>query len=391
MECAAFFSARRFLMMTPLRRLFPAIPVCLALLAVCSPPALDQTPNATPPSADASAVTMAVTVFDKHGDLVPNLSKSDFTLTEDGRPQAIQSFGSATTLPLTLGLVIDTETVQGGTLETERAASKAFIDQMLTAPGDKAFLIQYAGEVDLLADATPEKGKLDAALGQLGTPQTRNTAGDATGGGSPHLDGAGATLYDAIYLASTELMKKQPGRKALIVLSDGVDRGSKESLFSAIEAAQRANTAVYAIHFKGEKQHGNDNGFPGQRRGGTGYPGGGGRYPGGYPGGYPGSGGGWPGSGGGGHPSRPTEGTRIDGRKVLAQICRETGGGSFEVSGKHPVDQIYSGIAGQLRGQYALSFTPDSKSNYGGFHRITLTMKNKDLYAQTRQGYYTGE
>lgn len=391
-------------MMTTLPRLLLALSVCLALPAADSRTARAQTDSSTATSSstsasvDAGAVTMSVTVFDKHGDLVPNLTKDDFTLTADGRPQAIQSFLSAAHQPLTLGLVVETSGGQGRTLEAERAATKAFFDQMLTGPGDRGFLIQYAGEVDLLADATPEKSKLDAALGKLGAPQSHNTASDAqegSGSGSPHLEGAGATLYDAIYLASTELMKKQPGRKALIVLSDGVDRGSKESLFSTIEAAQRANTAVYAIYFKGEKQRENSNGFPGQRRGRTGYPGGypggGGRYPGGYPGGYPGSGGGWPGNGGGGQPGRSTEGTRIDGRKVLAQICRETGGGSFETSGKHPVDQIYSGIASQLRGQYVLSFTPDSKSSYGGFHRITLTMKDKALYAQTRQGYYTGE
>src|SRR6185437_1856872 len=225
----------------------------------------------------------------------------------------------------------------------------------------------------------------DAALGQLGTPQSRNTHADADASGGPRLSGAGATLYDAIYLASTQLMKKQPPRKAIILLTDGVDRGSKVSLFSAIEAAQRANTAVYAIYFKGAEQHGSHGGFPGQRRGRTGgWPGGGG--------GYPGSGGGWPGTGGGGNrPSRPTEGSRTDGRKILQQICNETGGYLFEVGKKHPVDQIYSAIANGLRGQYWLSFTPDKKSNYGGFHRITLTGSNKDWYVQVRQGYYSGD
>lgn len=363
----------------------------MAALIACSPPALAQTAStsATSSSADAKVVTIPVTVFDKRGNPVPSLTENDFALTVDGTAQAIQSLRGAAGQPLTLGLVVETGAGQGNTLEAERAASKAFIDQMLTGPRDKAFVIQYAGEVDLLADVTPEKSKVDAALGQLGAPQSRNTAADAqnSGNSSPHLGGAGATLYDAIYLASAELMKKQPGRKALIVLSDGVDRGSKESLFSAIEAAQRANTAVYALYFKGEKQRKDNGGFPRQRRGPTG-----GGWPGSgrYPGGYPGSGGGWPG-GGGGRPSRPTEGTNIDGRKVLGQICRETGGGSFEVSKKHPVDQIYSAIASQLRGQYLLSFAPGKKSSYGGFHRITLTMKNKDLYAQTRQGYYSGE
>lgn len=334
--------------------------------------------NGSAASANGNSISFPVTVFDKDGNAVPNLTPKSFTLTVDGNAQPIQSLRSASSVPIAVGLVVET----GASQPDERDATRRFVDQFLTSPNEKAFLIQFASEVDLLTDLTPEKSKLDAALGQLGTPQSRDTRADADSSGGVR-GGAGATLYDAIYLASTEIMKKQPDRKAIIVLTDGVDRGSKVSLFSAIEAAQRANIAVYAIYFKGEQQSGSRSGFPGQRRGRVGgLPGGGG--------GYPGSGGSWPG-GGGNRPSRPTEGSRTDGRKILQQICSETGGYLFEVGKKHPVDQIYSAIAAGLRGQYWLSFTPDRKSDYGGFHRIALTGGDKDWFVQVRQGYYTGD
>jgi VWFA-related protein len=193
-------------------------------------------------------------------------------------------------------------------------------------------------------------------------------------------------LYDSIFLASDEVTSKEQGRKALIILTDGVDRGSKETLHTAIESAQRADTVIYAIYFKGEEQHNNNSGgYPGGRRGGMGggWPGGGG--------GYPGGGGGYPGGGRGGGGPRP-EKSSVDGKKVLEQICGETGGHMFEVNKKENTDQIYTTIAEELRSQYILGYTPDkSVADSGGYHRITLTAKKKELYVQTRQGYYSGD
>ena len=347
--------------------------------------AQSQQAPATTLHVNVKVVTMAVTVRDKHGAIVPNLTKDDFTLAEDGRPQTIQYFNRDTNLPLTLGLLVDTSMSQRNVLDAERTASQHFLDQMLTDTRDKAFLIQFDREVDLLADVSSDKNKLRAAIDQLGAPQFSNASDSQdTSGGSHRIGGGGTMLYDAIYLASDELMKKQSGRKALVVLTDGVDRGSKETLFSAIEAAQRADTVVYAIYFKGEEGHNNNGGFPGGgHRGGMG-----GGYPG---GGYPGGGGGWPGGGGNRGGSRPTEGSKIDGKKVLEQVCGETGGRMFEVTKKESVDQIYSSIAEELRAQYILGYTPDKKSTDTGYHKITLTAKKSDLFVQTRQGYYAGE
>lgn len=345
-------------------------------------------PASSAASAGANTVNIPFTVRDKHDKLIPNLTKDDFTLTVDGKPQAIQSVGSAAGLPLTIGLLEQTSLSQQGAVNSERMGTRSFIDQTLKSGDDKAFVIQFDREVDLLADVSANKTKLEDAINQLGTPQTQNTAQETSDEGSHRIGGKGTTLYDAIYLASNDVIAKQTGRKVLIVVTDGVDRGSKVSLFQAIEAAQRANASVFAIYVKGEQQRGGGNGNQGHRHVGMGYPGGG--NPG---GGYPGGGGGWPGGGGRGNgPSaRPTEGSRIDGRKILIQICGETGGGMFEADKKASIEGLSAAIVDELNARYILQFTPDKQSDYGGFHRIALEAKKKDYYAQARQGYYGGE
>jgi VWFA-related protein len=229
-----------------------------------------------------------------------------------------------------------------------------------------AFVIHFDREVELLQDLTSSRQKLQAALGLLQTPQ-RSQEDQEGGGNSPGsrrgAAGGGTLLYDAVYLASNELMKKQQGRKALIVLSDGVDRGSKETLASAVEAAQRADTLVYSILFAPEQAYGDGGGYGGRGMGGMGRHGGGrGRYP---------------------------QQVRLDGKKILERISKETGGRLFEVSKKQPIAQIYDRIQEELRNQYSLGYTPDRADAGAGYHKIRLMTKQKDLIVQARDGYYT--
>ena len=156
-------------------------------------------------------------------------------------------------------------------------------------------------------------------------------------------------------------------RKALVVFSDGVDRGSKETLNDAVDAADRAGVAVYTIYFKGEQER-SQNGFPGQggRHGGGGYPGGGGGHR------------------GGGGQSAPG----VDGKKIMEKIATRTGGRYFEAISKDKLDEIYGQIAEELRGQYLLTYTPDVVDNQGGFHKIALKASKDDLTVVTREGYY---
>jgi VWFA-related protein len=334
------------------------------VLLVGSQPLRSQGPTI---SVDVKVVNVLATVRDKHGEVVRNLTKDDFTLEEDGRPQAIRYFTQESNLPLTLGLLVDTSMSQRRVLDQERTASYSFLDKMLQ-PKDVAFLIHFDRKVVLLQDLTSSHEKLESGLRSLQTPLFTRDQGDQSPDASPgshrrSMGGGGGTLlYDAIFLASDELMKKQQGRKALVVLSDGVDRGSKETLEKAIESAQRADTVVYSILFADPEPRGDGGGFGGR------------------------SGGGGMGRHGGGH--RYPQESRPDGKKILERISKETGGRLFEVSKKQSIEQIYDQVQDALRSQYNLGYAPDKTDLGPGYRRIHLTTKQKNLVVQARDGYY---
>ncbi len=337
--------------------LFPLLLILFLLAPLEILRAQEQLPKI---SVQVKVVSVLATVRDKHGKIIPDLTKDDFVLEEDTRQQTITYFSRETDLPLTLGLLVDTSRSQRRVLEAERNASYSFLDQMLREK-DLAFVIHFDHEVELLQDLTSSHKKLETALKELDEPSFSNS-GKSSGGSRGSHDGGGTLLYDAVYLASNEEMKKQQGRKALIILSDGVDRGSKESLSTAIESAQRADTVVYSILFSDQESfgdHGNFGGFEGMgRHGGMGRD-------------------------GSGFPQHE----HVDGKKILERISEETGGRLFEVSKKLPIDEIYNQIGEELRNQYSLGYTPAADSG-PGYHKIHLTTKQKDQTVQTRQGYY---
>jgi VWFA-related protein len=299
-------------------------------------------------------VSIVATVRDKHDSVVPNLTKDDFVVEEDGRVQTINYFAKEADTPLRLGLLVDTSLSQGTALDQERDASFVFMDHLLRPEKDMAFVIQFDREVELLRDFTPDRGKLQAALQRLESSEFHPT--------SRRLDsawGRGATtlLYDAVFLAAEEMMSKQRGRKALILLSDGVDRGSKKTVDEAIETAQRADTVIYSVLFADE-----DRDDKGKRPGGP----------------Y-------------GAPKRKDSSSiRADGKSILEEISEKTGGRLFQVSKKEPIEKIYSDIEEALRNQYSLGYTPD-KGAGPGYHKLRVSTKRKDLRVQARQGYFGGQ
>jgi VWFA-related protein len=338
---------------------------------------------------DVNVVNVLATVRNKQGQLVNNLTKDDFKLEDDGRPQTIRYFARVTDLPLTLGLLVDTSLSQRRVLEQERTASYTFLEDLLREWKDKAFVVHFDTEVELLQDLTSSRPKLEAALQKLEVP----SRDQSQGGPTPAHMGGGTLLYDAVFLASDELMSKQQGRKAIIILSDGVDQGSKVSLNRAIEAAQRSDTLVYTILFADPQAYNNQAGNSG-RHGGVSFPGGGypgGGYPGGgrHGGGYPG--GGYPGGGGGGGGGGGRSQGRADGKSVMQRLAQQTGGRFYEVSKKESIEQIYTSIGEELRNQYSLGFTPDQADSEGGYHKIIVSTTQKDMTVQARDGYYSGK
>jgi VWFA-related protein len=350
-------------------------------------------PDGAPPkfASKVDVVNLFATARDKQGKIVKDLTRDDFLLDEEGKPQAIKYFAQESDLPLYLGLLVDTSLSQRTVLAAERSASYQFFDQVLREDRDLAFVLHFDSEVELLQDFTASRKDLEKALDLLHVNQQQlqqrqaqgQGQGQGGGGGYPRGGGGyprgggqgggragrGTDMYDAIFLASDELMAKQKGRKALILLTDGVDTGSRTTLFEAVASAQKADTLVYSVLFSGS------DGYPqqvmsGPRMGGVGMGrrgGGMGRAP------MPGGGGGY---------------DMGNGKKVLEQIARETGGRFFQVSHSHPIDKIYAEIQEDLRNQYSIGFTPDPPSQGGIYRHVHLTAKRKNVTVVTREGYY---
>jgi len=350
-----------------------------------NPPAKSDDKPAHTLKTPGREIQLAVTVRDKKGALVPTIDKNDFTLTEDGRPQVIQSFTRGANEAWRLGLLVETARPVGAALENARKAGAGFVDAMLPAQpsagsDSQLFLIHFDRQVELSEDFTSSREKLHKELDDLTASHERrdDTEGPETTGDDrqrPSRNRNASQLYDAIFLACDELMKNQPGRKAIVVFSDGVDNGSKDTLNDAVDAADRANVAIYTVYTRGQQEQEN-NGFSRNRRGGLGYPGGGG--------GYPGGGGGYPGGGGQRRESKPL----VDGKKIMEEIARRTGGHGYEAKKRDDIEPIYKLISEELQGQYVLTYTPDKSDTDGGFHKVVVKANKGDLQVTSREGYY---
>jgi VWFA-related protein len=278
---------------------------------------------------EVKVVNVLATVRDKKGAFVSDLGKDDFSVLENGRGQTIRYFSRQTDLPLTIGLMIDTSMSQKRVMESERIASYTFLEQVLREKKDQVFIMQFDLSPILRQELTSSFLKLSEALQRVDTPNMSDLRSQ-TGGGT--------MLYDAMLKASKEIMTGQTGRKALIVLSDGVDTGSEASVMDAIAAAQKADTLIYSILFS-------DEGF------------------------YGGFG----------------EG---NGRGILMRMSRETGGGFFEVSKKQSLDAIFTQLQEELRSQYNIGYVSDQPVSISEFRKIQLTVRQKGLTVQARSRYW---
>jgi len=314
-------------------------------------------------STTVKVVNLLATVRNSKGQVVTDLTQDDFVLDEEGKPQTIKYFSRETDLPLTLGLLVDTSLSERNVLPSERTASYRFLDKLMREEKDTAFVIHFDFDAELLQDLTGSKAELRKSIDQLEVGNTRlqrRPPGGDRGNGNDRFPGpprsghrgGGTVLYDAVFLSADDILKKQQGRKAIVVLSDGMDNGSRMNLSGAIESAQRADTLVYTILFE-------DPGGSGSGPGGRGHRGGGGPHFG-----------------------------DDDGRQVLQRLSRETGGRYFEVSKHLPIDKAYESLEEELRSQYSIGYTPPAGGLSNGFRRINLTTKQKALTVQTREGYY---
>ena len=285
---------------------------------------------------NVNLVSLYFTVHDKHGALIPHLTKDDFTVLEDKTPQTIKNFTAENDQPLTLGILLDTSGSQQNVLPMEQQAGAAFLAHVLRSK-DEAFLISFDVNLDLLSDYTNNAHALARAMNQA-----QINVGSGGGGGMPSGTPRGTLLYDAVYSATHEKLQQETGRKAIIILSDGEDQGSVQKLQGAIEAAQKANTIVYVLLIA-------DRGFYGRGGFGMGY----------------------------------------SGDMVMRQLSEATGGRCIDVgnNGKK-MEDAFSQIEEELRTQYVASYTPTNAKLDGSYRKIDVNVKGDGLKAQTRKGYY---
>ncbi len=280
-------------------------------------------------SADVKVVNILATVREKNGRIIRDLNKEDFTIFEDGRPQLIRYFSRETDLALTVGLMVDTSLSQTRVLEDERGASFRFLDQVLRPGKDSAVVVQFDQAVIIRQELTSSHKDLQDTLALLDSPNAQQAK-----------YGSGTLLYDAVRTAAIRVMRTQQGRKAFVVLTDGVDEGSTVTLSEAIEAAQRADTIVYCILFSDASYYGGASVFgPG-------------------------------------------------GKGVLERLSKETGGRFFAVSAKQTLEQIFSAIEEDLRSEYSLGFVSNKPVKASGFRKIRLITTQKTLTVQSTDRYY---
>lgn len=297
--------------------------------------------NAPPPPVQDEATTtlhenvnlvdLYFTARDKQG-FITNLAKSDCSLMEDKTPQTIKNFTQEKKLPLTIGLLLDTSGSQQNVLPIEQQSGAEFLRDVLT-PKDEAFLISFDINVDLLADYTNRASEISHAMNKA-TINTGAGTGSVTGNGTPR----GTLLYDAVFLAAHDKLSMEAGRKVIVMLTDGGDQGSQETLKSATEAAQKANVIIYVILIA-------DRGF----------------------GGY---------------------GSFYTGDRDMERLATDTGGRVINVGNNgRKLEDAFAQIQDELRTQYLLSYTPTNSKADGTYRKIELSC-GKDLKVQTRKGYY---
>jgi VWFA-related protein len=317
-------------------------------------PSPDASPVSTapaPPDEDEPVATLKLnvnlvdvffTVKNKAGNLVPHLTRGECTVSEDKQPQTLKNFAAETHQPLTLGILLDTSSSQYRVLPLEQDAGSQFLERVLK-PKDEAFLLSFDVNVDLLQDYTNSARQLARAMAkaQINDAGGNGSAGiPGAGGGTVPTLGApkGTLLYDAVYLAANQKMSQETGRKAMILLTDGADQGSRVKLNEAIAAAQRSNVIVYVILIA-------DRGF--------------------------------------------YDGFGYSGFSATKKMAEETGGRLINVgnNGKK-LQAAFQQIEDELRTQYVASYTPTNAKLDGTFRKLSVECQGDGMKVQVRKGYF---
>jgi VWFA-related protein len=306
--------------------------LCLAplLAAAIVVPALPQEPTIQGPTikTQVNLVNLFVTVRDKSKRIVTDLKQDDFKVAEDGQDQKIAFFSKEVTLPITLGLLMDTSGSEQYMLGAIQDGASSFLNRVMRK-GDEAMVMSFDLDVDLLADFTDDRSQLNRAIHKA---QINTGGGGITPGTLPSGGAKGTNFYDALYLACNEKLSTEAGRKAIVVLTDAEDNGSKVRVEEAIEAAQRTDTVVHILLVYDPHYGANSS--------------------------------------------------------IAKKITDETGGRMIVVNSEKHLQEAFDQISEELRSQYTVGYYPTNSARDGKFRKIKVDLANHDLKVLARKGYY---
>jgi VWFA-related protein len=329
----------RFVSLPAFLLLMLAAGAAAAPAAAAPPPAAQgQEPPVPRIRVRVPLVTLYATVRGHHNALVANLTEKNFQVYEDGKEQKIAYFSKESKLPLTMGILVDTSGSQQGLLDAEKTSAERFLQRVLR-PKDEAMVITFDLDVNLLADFTNDAGILDRAIerAEINAPQ----GSPYTPGPFPQKGPIGTDFYDAVYLACHDKLSGEAGRKALIILTDAQDYGSKMKLSDAIEEAQRTDTVVHILLINNLRAYG------------------------------------WGGMGGG-----------YNGGSVAEKMTQETGGRLIEVHSEKKLQEAFDQISEELRNQYVIGYYPSNTKLDGTFRKVKVETVPEHDKVLTRKGYY---
>jgi VWFA-related protein len=308
---------------------------CVTVMVACML-AIPALPLARPQPAQViktqvNLVNLFVTVRDKNKRIVGDLKQEDFKVSEDNQDQKIAFFSKEVSLPITLALLLDTSGSEQFMLGAIQEAGGAFLGRVLRK-GDEALVMSFDTDVDLLSDFTEDRAQLERAV-----HRTRiNAPSGGVIGGNPGPIGSqqitGTALYDAIYLACSEKLNTEAGRKAIVIVTDAEDEGSKVRIEEAIEAAQRTDTVIHIL-LVADPRYGANTG-------------------------------------------------------AANKLANETGGRVINASSPKKLNQAFDEISEELRSQYTLGYYPTNSERDGKFRKIKIETANRDLRVLARKGYY---
>ncbi|PYU81214.1 MAG: VWA domain-containing protein [Acidobacteria bacterium] len=307
--------------------------VTATVAVILAIPAMPQEPAGQAPviKSQVSLVNLFATVRDKNKRIVPTLKQEDFRVSEDNQDQKIAFFSREVALPITLALLLDTSGSEQDMLGAIQDAGSRFIARVIRK-GDEALVMSFDSNVDLLSDFTDEHGQLERAIrkSRINVPDQGTIAGNPGPIGSRQI--TGTALYDAIYLACGEKLASEAGRKAVVIVTDAEDTGSKVRLEEAIEAAQRTDTVIHILLVVDPRYGGN----PG----------------------------------------------------IAHKLAEETGGRMISVRSEKKLAEAFDEISEELRSQYTLGYYPTNSAQDGKFRKVKVETTEHDLKVLARKGYY---